>query len=89
MAYGYATVTATPTLIVDANSARLSLIIINGGDDVLHFAQDDSVSPTNSPYLLPNGNLTEDSGGTKLYCGPFYGVSTGGTCTVYYWERTR
>ena len=89
MAYGFVTVGATPTLILGDNPKRLSLIIINGGDDVLHFAQDDTVSSTNSPYLLPHGNLTEDSGGTKVYCGPFYGVSTGGTCTVYIWERER
>ena len=89
MAFGYVSVSATPTLILGDNPKRLSLIIINGGTDVLHFAQDASVSSANAPYLLPNGNLTEDSSGTKLYCGPFYGISTGGTCTVYYWERER
>jgi hypothetical protein len=89
MSFGYVSVTNTPTLILGDNPQRLSLIIINGGSDVLHFAQDNTVSANNSPYLLPNGNLTEDSGGTKVYCGPFWGISTGGTSTVYWWERTR
>jgi hypothetical protein len=88
MAYGYVSVGNTPTLILDANPQRLSVIIINSGSDRLHFAQDASVT-TASPYLLKDGSLTEDSGGTKMYCGPFYGISTGGTAVVYYWERTR
>jgi hypothetical protein len=89
MAYDFVSVGTTPTLIVEANAQRLSLIIINGGSDVLHFGQDANVTASNCPYLLPNGNLTEDSSGTKLYCGAFYGITTGGTSTVYYWERTR
>lgn len=88
MSYGYVTVSSVPTLIVGANTQRQSIIIINGGSDRVHIAQDDSIS-TASPYLMPNGNLTEDSGGTKMYCGPFYGISTGGTAVVYYWERVR
>jgi hypothetical protein len=88
MGYGYVSVGNTSTLILEANPQRLSLIIINGGSDRVHIAQDASLT-TASPYLLPNGNLTEDSGGARMYQGPFYGISTGGTSVVYYWERTR
>jgi hypothetical protein len=86
--YGSVSVGTSPTLIVDANSQRLSIILVNGGSDRVHIGQDASLT-TASPYLLKNGTLTEDSGGTKLYCGPFYGMTTAGTSVIYYWERTR
>ena len=89
MGYAAVSVGATATLLVDANPQRLSLIIINKGGDPVHYGQDANVTSSNSPYLLPDTSLTEDSGGTKVYCGPFYGCTTGGTATVYYWERTR
>ena len=88
MGYGSVTVTGTSTLILDANPQRLSVILVNGGSERLHFGQDASVT-TASPYIVANGSFTEDSGGTKMYCGPFYGITTGGTVKVYYWERTR
>jgi len=87
MAYGYAVIN-TAGLILAANPQRLSLIIVNSGSDRLHFGQDASVS-TACPYLLPDGSLTEDSGGQKVYCGPFYGITTGGSAIAYYWERIR
>jgi hypothetical protein len=88
MAYGYISVGTAATLILDANPQRLSVIIINSGSDRVHIAQDDSIT-TASPYLMVNGSLSEDNGGTKMYCGPYYGITTGGDATVYYWERTR
>jgi hypothetical protein len=87
MAYGYVEIN-TAGLIIAENPQRLSLIIINSGSDRLHFAQDANVT-TAAPYLMVNGSFTEDSGGTKVYCGPFYGITTGGSSVVYYWERTR
>lgn len=88
MAYGYVSVGTAATLILADNPQRLSLIIINSGSNRVHIAQDASIT-TASPYLLQDGSLTEDNGGTKMYCGPFYGITTAGTSVVYYWERTR
>ena len=88
MAYGSVSVGNTATLILEANPQRQSVLIINGGSDRLHIAQDSSIT-TACPYLVVHGSLVEDSGGTKMYCGPYYGITTGGTSMVYYWERTR
>lgn len=88
MSYGYVNVGNTPTLILDANPQRLSVILINGGSDRVHLAQDSSIT-TASPYLLPDSTLAEDSGGTKVYCGPYYGITTGGNSIIYFWERIR
>jgi len=88
MGYGSVNIGATPTLIVTDNAKRLSIILINGGSDRVHFGQDASIT-TACPYIIPDGSFVEDSGGTKMYCGPFYGITTGGTATLYYWERER
>lgn len=88
MAYGYAAIGTSATLIIGDNPNRLSLIITNSGSDRVHIGQDSAIT-TASPYLMPDTSLTEDSGGTKMYCGPFYGITTGGTAVVYYWERIR
>jgi hypothetical protein len=88
---GYASVTigATSTLIVQANPQRLSLLLYNNGPDSLIIAPDASVtSSPNSITIAKGGNLTEDSGGHKVYSGAFYGISAGtGNAVVSYWER--
>jgi hypothetical protein len=89
MSYGVATITSTATLILGDNPQRLSLVIINGGSDIVHYGPDAYITTANTPYLIPDTSFAEDSSGTKLYCGPFYGITTGGTSTVYYWERIR
>jgi len=90
MGYGSVSVgTGNATLILAANSQRLSLIIVNGGSNNLYVGQDAGVTTANTVFIVPNGTLTEDSGGTKMYCGPFYGCSAGTATTADYWERTR
>lgn len=88
MSYGYVAVGSSAGLILGANPQRLSVILINGGGDRLHFAQDASLS-TAAPFLMPNGAFTEDANPAGLYRGPFYGISTGGVAVCYYWERIR
>lgn len=90
MGYGVVSIgTKNATEILKANPARIGLIIINGGSDVLHYGDNASVTSANSPYLLPDGSIQEDNGGTKMYCGAFYGIATSTSCSVYYWERER
>ncbi len=88
MAYNALTVTNSATLIVSANTSRLSLIITNQGPGNVYFGQDASITSSNCPYLLPDGTLTEDSGGQKMYCGPIYGIAPTSS-NIRYWERTR
>jgi hypothetical protein len=39
--------------------------------------------------LIQNGTFVEDSGGTKLWQGPIYGILATGSVTIPYWERLR
>jgi hypothetical protein len=82
------TVGNTATLIVAANTARLSLIIENNGSVPVYIGQDASVSVSSGIPLLTNGTLTEDSGGARMYQGDIYGI-TDSSSDVRYWERTR
>jgi hypothetical protein len=86
--YGSVSVGNTATLIVDANPQRLSLIITNSGATI-YIGQDASVTASGCPFIVDGGNLTEDSGGTKMYCGPIYGITASGTSTALFWERIR
>jgi hypothetical protein len=86
--YNTITVTNAATVIVGANSQRLSLIITNTGTPTVYIGQDASVTTANGVPLITNATLTEDSGGTKMYCGPIYGICAS-TSDVRYWERIR
>jgi hypothetical protein len=81
--------TGSPAQIVAANPQRLSLIVVNTGVPTVYIGQDASVTTANGVPVKTNGNLTEDSGGTKMYCGPIYGIASDSSSDVRYWERTR
>ena len=89
MAYNTVTVTTAATKIVDANSQRQSLIISNAGSVTVYIGPDDSVTTANGMPIVGYGNLSEDSGGTRMQMGPVYGIVGAGTVDVRYWERTR
>ena len=83
------TVTNSATLIVSDNPQRLSLIISNTGTPTVYIGQTSAVTPSDGVPLMTNATLTEDSGGTKVYCGPIYGITASSTSDVRTWERTR
>ena len=89
MAYNTVTVTNTATKIVDANSQRQSLIIANAGSVSIFIGPDASVTAANGTPIVAGGNLSEDSGGTRMQMGPVYGITASGTADTRYWERTR
>ena len=81
---------ATVTELVAANAQRHSLILTNTGSANVYLGQDDTVTSGNGILIVANGTLSEDSGGTTLYKGPYYGLTGQGTTSVVtYWERTR
>ena len=88
MASGSATVTGTASVIVAANSIRHSVIIANPNAATLYIG-DSNVTTTNGIPILQNGTFEEDSGGTKLWQGPIYGILATGSVTIPYWERLR
>lgn len=91
MAYGTKTVASTAggTLIVAANPQRIGLIIVNTGTQTVYLGHDTSVSTSNGIPLKTDMNLTESSGGEKMYQGAFYGITASSTSDVRYDERTR
>ena len=82
------TVGNTATLIVAANSARLSLVIQNNGSATVYLGPSASVSASNGIPLLTGGSFQEDSGGARMYQGDIYGISATSS-DVRYWERVR
>lgn len=89
MSYGTVTVSGSATLIVSPNPQRIGLIIVNTGTQVIYLGHDTSVTTANGIPLLVNGTLTEDSGGTKMYCGPYYAITASSTSDIRYDERVR
>ena len=87
MAYNNISVGATATLIVAANSKRQSLIITNDGTVTLYVGPDSSVTATNGIQIEEDGNFTEDSGGSRVYQGDWYGIVSAGTGDCRFWER--
>jgi len=89
MAYNTVSVDTSATLIVAANVERKSVIIVNTDTtNKLYIGPDTSITTANGIEVGSDGaSFCEDSGGTKVYTGPIYGISAG-TIDVRYWERT-
>lgn len=88
MSYNSVTVTTSATKIVSVNPRRQSIIITNtDSSNKLYLGSDSNVTTSNGIEISAGGNLTEDNGGSKVYSGDIYGISTG-TISVRYWERT-
>lgn len=87
MAYNTVTVTTSATLIITANTQRLSLIIENTGTQDLYIGQDALVTTSNGILLEEGDILSEDASGTNQYKGPYYGIVGTSTSDVRYWER--
>lgn len=91
MSYGSVTVdtTAGGTLIVDSNSNRKGLILVNTSATTVYLGHDTNITTANGIPLPQNGVLTEDSGGDKVYQGPYYGITASSSSDVRYDERER
>lgn len=87
--YNTVSVANTATLIVGDNPQRLSLIVVNASTANVYIGQDALVTTANGTLIVAEGNLTEDSGGTKMYCGPIYGITPNSNADIRYWERER
>lgn len=77
------------TLIVEANTQRQSLLLYNKGPIAVALGPDSSITTSNTIWLNNASALSEDTGGTKVYSGPYYGIVGSGTVDVRFWERTR
>jgi hypothetical protein len=89
MAYGSVTVTTNATLIIPANANRVSYAITNTSATIdLYVGPDSSVSASNGLLITTSGgSISEDPGGTSMYKGDIYGITSSSTSDVRYWER--
>lgn len=84
-----ATIGTAATLLIPANTERLSVIISVIGDGGLFLDENSTMTTSDGILVAGSSNLTEDSGGQRVYLGPYYGATSSGTTEVRYWERTR
>jgi len=89
MSVSQTTVTTSATLILAANSRRQSVVITNVGEVVAYYGPDDTITSSNAPHIARDGTFTEDSGGTRVYMGPFYAITEASTADIRVWERER
>lgn len=89
MSYNSVSIGTSATLIIAANQNRKSIIIVNTDTtNKLYIGPDNNITTSNAIEIeTTGGNLTEDSGGTRMYLGDIWGISTG-TISVRWWERT-
>ena len=80
-------VTTTATLIVPSNAKRISIIVENEGASEVFIGSDSTVTAANGVKLAEDGTFCEDAGGTRVYKGDIYGITSAGTADVRYWER--
>ena len=91
MGFNTVTVGTTPVKILGENTKRQSLILTNASTSGIVFLGPDATisSMAAATVLDAFGTLTEDSGGTRMYMGDVYGVTTSSAASVrvMYWER--
>lgn len=89
--WGSVRVGTSQTKILGDNSKRQSLILTNSSSSgIVFLGEDNTVSSMNAATVLDSyGSLTEDSGGTRMFMGNVYGVTTSAHAAVrvFYWER--
>lgn len=91
--FGRIRVVLSATKIIGSNTKRQSLILTNSSSSGICFlGPNDTVTSCNAATMLDSyGSLTEDSGGTRMFMGDVYGITTSANAAVniFYWERTR
>ena len=87
--YGTITVTTAATLIIDDNTSRKEIDIVNTDNSTTVFiGQDTSVTTLNGFPVYPNQNRSKVKVLTD-YMGPIYGIVASGTSNVRFWESTQ
>ena len=93
MGFGQIRVTNAVTKILSENTERQSLILTNSSvSGIVYLGPDSTVTSANAATVLDSfGSLTEDSGGTRMFMGDIYGITTSAHAAVniFYWERVR
>ena len=75
--------------IVTANTQRISIIFTNIGVSSAFVADTSAVTSANGIVLTANGTWAEDSGGDKIYSGPYFGIAGSASTDITYWQRLR
>ena len=89
MPLGSVEVKTEATLIVAPNNNRIGLILANSGSCTIFIGEDETLTTTDGIPIRQDERYTEDSGGTKMYSGPIYGIVSSGKADIRFWERVR
>lgn len=86
MSYGTISVTNSATLIVDANTKRRNLSIVNTSSSTdIFIGPDSSVTSSNGLPLYSYSTRDQDRI-PEGWQGPVYGITASGTADIRYWE---
>ena len=88
MASGANTVVTATEILLYGNTKRISHLITNQGPSTVFLGAGSSLTTVNGISLASGSNLTEDSGGDKMYQGEIWAVSVSES-NLRYWERER
>jgi len=83
------TISTTPVLIYSGSSSRIDVIVTNNSSVTCYIGQDQNISPINTIYLNQNDVFIDDYSGIKGYRGSLWGVTSSGTATINWWERSQ
>lgn len=87
MPYNVVTVTDSATLIIEQNTRRKDLNILNFSDTlIVYIGPDSNVTVLNGFPVYPNQGFSNKINIASHWKGPIYGVVAGGTSNVRYWE---
>ncbi len=89
---GTVTIANAAVRIVEAETRRESIILVNNGAFDVYIGADSSVTADTSSNggikILADGSLTEDAGGRRMWLGDYWGISNTATASsVSFWQR--
>ena len=86
MAVNYNTVTVgnTATLILASNPGRRLFSIYNNGTVVVYVGPDALITTSNATPILPQASYTQN--GSRMYMGPWYGITASSTADTRYMD---
>lgn len=82
--YNTVTVSTAATLILASNPGRRMFSIYNNGSNVVYVGPDTNITSSNATPILPQASYTQN--GSRMYMGPWYGITSTATSDVRYMD---
>ncbi len=82
--YGATTISATASVLLNANNARRGFVIANNGAVTIYVGLDATVSSSTGIQLLSQDRFDEN--GQDCYRGAMWAVTSTGSSDIRFWE---